>query len=167
MNGELSIRIRSMKATDIDRVAEIASGLDHAPQWPRRVYEAALSESSPMRIILVAEDAGTGVVVGFAVTAVVQPEAELESIAVSAGYQRQGVARRIFTAITAELSHVQLREVVLEVRDSNKAARGFYRSLGFVEVGRRPGYYADPVEDAILMRLNVEGTPDAEKQSAS
>jgi len=55
--------------------------------------------------------------------------------------------------------------LVLEVRDSNKAARGFYGSFGFIEVGRRPGYYADPVEDAILMRLDVEGRPDAEKRA--
>ena len=39
--------------------------------------------------------------------------------------------------------------------ESNQAARAFYTSLGFVEEGRRPSYYADPVEDAILMRLQL------------
>jgi ribosomal-protein-alanine N-acetyltransferase len=167
MSGKSSITIRAMKATDIDRVVEITSGLDHAPQWPTRVYEAALSEFSPTRIILVAEEAGAGVVVGFAVAVMVPPEAELESIAVSASYQRQGVARSLFESIMAEFSRVQVREVVLEVRNSNEEARSFYTSLAFVEEGRRPGYYADPVEDAILMRLNVGGTPDAETMSAS
>jgi [ribosomal protein S18]-alanine N-acetyltransferase len=50
---------------------------------------------------------------------------------------------------------VCVREVMLEVREGNHSAQGFYRFLGFREEGRRPGYYADPVEDAVLMRLSL------------
>ena len=73
----------------------------------------------------------------------------------SAEIQRKGVARRLFEAMTDEAGRAQVRDVVLEVRESNKAARAFYASLAFVEVGRRRGYYADPVEDAVLMRLRI------------
>jgi ribosomal protein S18 acetylase RimI-like enzyme len=41
--------------------------------------------------------------------------------------------------------------ILLEVRPSNVAGRGFYAASGFVETGRRRAYYADPVEDAVLM----------------
>jgi ribosomal-protein-alanine N-acetyltransferase len=44
---------------------------------------------------------------------------------------------------------------MLEVRASNQAALGFYRGQGFRETGRRPRYYADPEEDAVLMLLNL------------
>ena len=44
------------------------------------------------------------------------------------------------------------REAFLEVRESNLAARALYRSAGFSEVGRRPGYYTRPREDALLLR---------------
>ena len=54
-----------------------------------------------------------------------------------------------------ELVRAQVREVLLEVRESNQAARGFYASLGFLEEGRRRSYYADPVEDAVLMRMQL------------
>jgi [ribosomal protein S18]-alanine N-acetyltransferase len=155
VSGEFSVRIRSMKAADLDRIVEIAAEMDHAPQWPLRVYEAMLYPSSAKRIALVAEDSGTGAVVGFAIAGLVAPEAELESIAVSAGYQRRGVARRLLEALAGELGRSQVREVVLEVRESNHAARALYTSLGFVEEGRRPSYYADPVEDAILMRTQI------------
>lgn len=155
MSVESTIRIRPMVATDLDALVEISAELHHAPQWPRRTYEAILGQSAPKRIGLIAEDLRTGAIVGFAVGLLVPPEAELESIGVVAGYQRQGTARRLFEAVTAELSRVQVRQVVLEVRESNEAARSFYASLGFVEEGRRPGYYADPVEDAILMKLNL------------
>jgi len=155
MSVESSVGIRSMIAADLDRIVEIASSLDHAPLWPRRVYETVFDPSSPKRIALIAEDSATGAVVGFAVVGLVPPEAELESIAVSAGYQRQGVAQRLFEAMLEEFGQAQVREVLLEVRESNQAARAFYASLGFGEEGRRRGYYADPVEDAVLMRLRL------------
>ena len=155
MSDDSGVRIRSMAAADIDRIVEIAAGLGDAPQWPRRVYEAVLDSSSPNRIAFVAEDSRTGAVVGFAVVSLVPPEAELESIAVAKEFQRRGVARCLFAAIAGDLGRSQVDEVLLEVRQSNEAAQGFYRSLGFVEEGRRPGYYADPVEDAVLMRLNL------------
>jgi [ribosomal protein S18]-alanine N-acetyltransferase len=153
MSEESSVRIRSMMAADLDRVVEIAAALDDAPQWPRRVYESVLASSSPRRIAFVAEDSGTGAVVGFVVASLIAPEAEVETIVVAAGFQRRGVARRLFEAMADDLGRSQVREVLLEVRQSNVAAQGFYRSVGFVEEGRRPGYYADPIEDAVLMRL--------------
>ncbi|MCF8061953.1 MAG: ribosomal protein S18-alanine N-acetyltransferase [Deltaproteobacteria bacterium] len=48
--------------------------------------------------------------------------------------------------------------VWLEVRISNRPARHLYGKLGFREVGRRPRYYRDTGEDAIVMRLAVRNT---------
>jgi ribosomal-protein-alanine N-acetyltransferase len=48
-----------------------------------------------------------------------------------------------------------ITEVLLEVRASNSAALAFYRALGFAIAGRRPLYYADPIEDAVLMELRL------------
>ena len=42
MSAESTIRIRPMAATDLDRLVEISAGLHHAPQWPRRTYEAMI-----------------------------------------------------------------------------------------------------------------------------
>jgi ribosomal-protein-alanine N-acetyltransferase len=46
-------------------------------------------------------------------------------------------------------------DLALEVRVSNEAAMGLYRRFGFVEQGRRRGYYERPVEDAVLMGRGV------------
>jgi ribosomal-protein-alanine N-acetyltransferase len=97
-----------------------------------------------------------GRIVGFAVAGVLLPEAELESIVVSAAEQRRGVGRKLFFAMVEELGRVGVREVLLEVRASNQGALDFYRSLGWSETGRRPRYYADPEEDAVLMSLKLE-----------
>lgn len=149
-----SLRIRRMTAADLDRVIEIATSLPQAPHWPRNAYLIALSQQAPVRrVALVAEETKTGVVAGFAVASVMPPEAELETIAVAGELQRRGVARRLFTVLAEELRRQDVRETMLEVRASNSQAQAFYRSLGFAEAGRRPRYYADPVEDAVLMRV--------------
>lgn len=148
--------IRRMTAKDLDRVMEIARSLRQAPQWPRRAFAAALiSGTAPRRIALVAEDAATGAVAGFGVASFTPPEAELETIAVAAEFQRRGVARHIFEEMAAALGREQVSEIALEVRASNFRAEAFYNALGFAQAGHRPRYYADPVEDAVLMRLRL------------
>jgi [ribosomal protein S18]-alanine N-acetyltransferase len=141
-----------MKATDVDRVIAIADELREAPHWQRQVYVDALDpDAAPGRIALVAEQLEAGIV-GFGVTVMIPPQAELETIAVVPAARRQGIASLIIAEIVAELKKSQITEVMLEVRESNRGAQALYRSLGFVETGRRRGYYADPQEDAVLFR---------------
>lgn len=147
-------RIRPMTAADLDRVIEIAASLSQAPQWSRETYVAALGgEGTPKRIALVAEDAASGIVAGFAVASLTPPEAELETIAVAARFQRRGLARQLLQELASALRQQRVSVTLLEVRASNVQAQALYRALGFEVAGRRPRYYADPVEDAVLMRL--------------
>lgn len=154
--GAEQIRVRPMRVGDLPRVMEIEQALKDAPQWKRTAWEAVLDpEVARRRVAVVAEEAGTGEVRGFAVAAVAAPEAELESIAVAVVGQRRGIARGMFGVLAGELRQAGVGEVFLEVRASNEAARGFYGALGFTETGRRARYYADPEEDAVLMRLRL------------
>ncbi len=146
--------IRRMKAADLDRVIAIAQSLSRAPHWPREAYLTALGEkATPLRIALVAEDKASGTVAGFAVACLIPPEAELETIAVAAGFQRRGIARQLLEALVGALRQERVSATVLEVRASNEEAQALYHAFGFEVAGRRSCYYADPVEDAILMRL--------------
>jgi len=156
MGGENGpgVRVRRMKAGDIDGVMEIAAKTDHAPEWGRAAYVAAIDPGNqPRRVALVAER--NGAPAGFVVASIMDPEAELESIVTASQHQRHGVARELFAVLKTELRRKGVREVMLEVREGNHSAQGFYRFLGFKEDGRRMGYYADPVEDAVLMRVSL------------
>jgi ribosomal-protein-alanine N-acetyltransferase len=99
-----------------------------------------------------AEDDGT---VGFLVAGLVPPEAELETIAVSGALQGQGIGKLLLLELVEKLRGDGINVVHLEVRASNDRALGFYRAMGFRESGRRPRYYADPEEDAVLMALDL------------
>ncbi len=155
MTAEPEVRIRSLKELDVDRLEEIARGLSQAPQWARSVYASLAGGVDRERVVLVAEDARRGLIAGFVVARLIPPEAELESIAVAEEFQRRGVAQELFMALALELGRKGVAEILLEVREGNGAALGLYRSLGFLEEGRRRGYYGDPIEDAVLMRLKL------------
>jgi [ribosomal protein S18]-alanine N-acetyltransferase len=148
------LEIRRMSAADLERVLEIAASLPEAPRWPVSAYIAAMDPgNTPQRIALVAAASESGSPEGFLVAGILAPEAELETIAVAAGRQRHGAGGRLLRALVEQLWREQVSELNLEVRASNRAARGFYRAKGFEETARRPRYYADPEEDAVLMRL--------------
>ena len=151
-----ALRIRRMGEADLERVMEIGASLPEAPQWPASAYGAAIdSLHVPRRIAMVAADARNGGLLGFLVAGIAAPEAELETIAVSAEAQRRGVGGLLLRALVEELRAERVTELILEVRASNRAALAFYQAQGFKETGRRPRYYADPEEDAVLMGLNL------------
>jgi [ribosomal protein S18]-alanine N-acetyltransferase len=159
---KIELVIRRMTASDLDRVLALAESLPQAPHWPQSAWLNAINsqfepESTPRRIALVigglAAGPQPGSILGFAIASLLPPEAELETIAVAPESQRLGLGKRIFRALAAELKTAVVSEVVLEVRASNRPALAFYGTLGFVRTGLRPAYYADPIEDAVLMRL--------------
>ena len=147
-----------MDEADIDPVMGIAASLPTAPQWARSAYEAAISSlGEPKRMAWVAVRSGQ--LVGFAIVRLLAPESELESIAIEASAQGCGFGGMLLSTIVQELklarAETGIEQVDLEVRASNEAALGLYRQAGFREIGRRRGYYADPIEDAVLLRLDL------------
>ena len=94
----------------------------------------------------------------------------LENMAVGEDWRRQGVATRLLAvgllwcrawrAVTPDESE-QKDSLRLEVRASNREAIGFYQQAGFVQEGRRTGYYSQPVEDALLMSRKLSARVSA------
>jgi ribosomal-protein-alanine acetyltransferase len=103
------------------------------------------------RVALVIEES---TVQGFLIARAVDTEWEIENIAVSSPARRRGLGARLLGEFL-DLARGQNAEAVfLEVRESNHAARALYEKWAFVESGRRPRYYREPEEDAVLYRLH-------------
>ena len=94
-------------------------------------------------------------VVGWAGMTWVLDEGSVSDIAVLPACRRKGLGRALTEALLAECRRRALSCLLLEVRVSNAPAIALYRSLGFIEVGRRPRFYEDPREDALLMRADL------------
>ena len=137
---------------DIDEIMETAASQPHAPSWTRAAYEVAIdARTCPKRVALVAKTAKDDHILGFIIANLNAPDSELETIVTAASHQRQGIAQKLFEALLSELRSAGATQITLEVRPSNHPAIALYKSLGFSQSGSRPRYYADPVEDAVLM----------------
>ena len=74
------------------------------------------------------------------------------NIAVDPRYRRQGIAQMLVEALVEQLKKAESRCLTLEVRISNAPAIALYEKLGFEQVGKRPNYYRNPKEDALILR---------------
>ena len=82
-------------------------------------------------------------------------EVHLTDLGVRCASRRQGVGRRLVSALLVEAKDDGARLVVLEVRAENRAALALYDALGFSELDRRARYYADTGEDAVVMQRKL------------
>ncbi len=78
-------------------------------------------------------------------------EAHITNIAVLPHYRGQGYGEAVCRTLIQEAALVDIDKVTLEVRASNTTAQNLYLKLGFYSAGRRPGYYTDTNEDAVIM----------------
>lgn len=82
--------------------------------------------------------------------------ADMMNLAVDPDHRRLGVAEQLVLELIRQLKENQVTCLTLEVRLSNTSAISLYTKLGFCEVGRRPGYYHNPREDALILRKEWE-----------
>ena len=150
-----AINIRSMQLADIEQVREIDL-LSFSLPWPESAYRHELTEN-PASLCWVAEADDTGGrlrIVGMTVVWLILDEAHIATIAVHPDFRGRGIGTQMLTKILEEASRNGAREAMLEVRENNTVAQAMYRRFGFEVVFRRPRYYRDNHEDALLMNLS-------------
>jgi [ribosomal protein S18]-alanine N-acetyltransferase len=101
---------------------------------------------------------------GFAIMRFGDDVAHLNLLAVDPDHRRRGIARRLVTWLEESALTAGTFFIGLELRAQNAAAQDFYRALGYVEVGRVPGYYQG-VEAAIRMERDVRVSRPAAARS--
>ena len=83
-------------------------------------------------------------------------EGQITNIAVHPDHRGEGYGKAVTMALIRHAKNHHLASITLEVRASNAVAIGMYQKLGFVEVGRRKGFYTKPTEDALIMELKCK-----------
>jgi ribosomal-protein-alanine N-acetyltransferase len=150
----VALTLRRAAATDLDAIVAIERASFTDPPWSRDSFLALVD--SPRAYFTVACQSPNDQVIGYVVAWFVTDEAEIANLAVTPERRGRGVGSRLLDAALTEARLAGARVVHLEVRDSNEAARALYGSRGFSAVGRRRRYYRDPVEDALLLRRDLE-----------
>jgi len=90
-------------------------------------------------------------VVGYAGMWMIMDEAHITNVAVHPQYRGRRIGLKLMEGLMEWAALRGVDRMTLEVRPSNIAARNLYEGLGFIECGRRKGYYSDNNEDAIVM----------------
>ena len=149
------ITIRSMRKEDLDSVMSI-DGLSFSMPWPESAYRHELN-NNPAAELWVAEKKlpiGGDQVIGMIVVWLILDEAHIATLAVHPDFRRTGVGAQLLETALIGARNRGAREAMLEVRSSNYIAQALYKDYGFEVVHRRPRYYRDNNEDALLMNLN-------------
>jgi len=132
--------IRPAEPADLHAIASLQAASPEASTWDPASY---LNQQC-----LLAEFENRPA--GFAAFRQTAPrEWELLNLAVNPDWRRQGMGSQLLAAVLEQMEG----EMFLEVRASNIAAQTLYRRCGFQVTGLRPGYYENPPEPAIVMRL--------------
>jgi len=132
----------------VQRVMEVERAAFAHP-WSEEMIRRELEHE--FSTVLLAIRGREGPIAGFAVVWLVHDELHVLNVAVAPEARRSGVARRILDRVEGRAREQGARVSMLEVRRSNQPAIALYRSLGYREVGVRPGYYAEDGEDALVM----------------
>jgi ribosomal-protein-alanine N-acetyltransferase len=147
---ELSAAIRAAALGDVPALLALEREMTTSAHWTREHYVQRVQAG----LVMLAEKSGR--LCGF-LCAQVAGEWEIENLVVSALFRRQGVARRLVHALIQSARDRGASTLLLEVRESNLPARQLYEKQGFEVTGRRPMYYRDPPEDALLYALRISG----------
>ena len=145
------MEIKTMTAGEVSKVAELEKLCFTLP-WSEK--SVAVELENPLALWLVAMEGDS--LAGYVGSQTVMDETDMMNLAVAPQFRRQGVGEALVNALVFSLKKRGSRCLTLEVRDSNGPARALYAKLGFVEIGRRRGYYRDPREDALILRKEWE-----------
>ena len=140
-----------MKSDYVAQVAQLEKECFHDP-WSENSIASELK--NPLSLWLVAVDDQQ--VVGYVGSQTVMDESDMMNIAVSSQYRRMGIAQKLVERLVTLLREKDVYSLTLEVRASNEPAKALYGKLGFNQVGRRPNYYRNPKEDALILRKEWE-----------
>jgi ribosomal-protein-alanine N-acetyltransferase len=145
-----------MTVDDVPQVSAIDLASLTLP-WPERSFQYEVTDNPASRC-WVAESEGR--LAAMLVLWIIVDEAHIATIATPPEFRRRGIARLLLAHALRSAAREGARKSFLEVRSGNQAAQALYREFGFVEDGRRPRYYKDNGEDAILMSMSsLDGGP--------
>jgi ribosomal-protein-alanine N-acetyltransferase len=144
-----SLKFGPAEADDLDALVSIDAGSPRP--WDREAFRQEL-EHNPITLFALRSPGET---LAFVVTRFQIPDMDIVNLAVLPGKRGLGLGTRLLSFLLDHAGEMGVQSVFLEVREGNQEARRLYRSAGFRETQRRPGFYLNPTEDAILMHLKM------------
>ena len=138
---------------DLDGVLEVEAESFTSP-WTRDMYTWELQDPARCHIYVVRTPEHA--VAGFCAFWLVLDEIHINNVALRPGLRGRGLGTALMRHVFGEARRLGARRATLEVRVSNSGARRLYERLGFSVAGTRRNYYSNPVEDALILWLDLD-----------
>jgi ribosomal-protein-alanine N-acetyltransferase len=146
----MNVAIRRMTVADVPAVSQI-DRLSFSLPWPEHSFQYEVAENRVSRCwVAQADDSRIAAMI---VSWIIVDEMHIATIATHPDFRRQGIGEYLLRAALLDARQLGARLAFLEVRETNSAAQAMYEKFGFRISGKRPRYYRDNGEDAILMTL--------------
>ena len=116
--------------------------------WTKSQWERELTD--PKRICLGIIELNTKKILGLCSAWLVMDELHITFLAVHPIHQRKGIGTFLFSYLIKRSESLQTNHMLLEVKENNKAAKAFYKSMGFKTIGNRSKFYKDGSDALIL-----------------
>ena len=149
------ITIRTAALKDLPALVALSQASSQAAHWSSVQWNDIFHTEIPARHAWISQspEGPCGFLVAASgVAAAGEPaEWELENMAVAEACRRQGVGRMLLRQLLMAATESHAGRILLEVRESNLAARALYTASGFQLLARRTGYYEAPAEDALIL----------------
>ena len=144
----MKVIIRKMKVEDVPSVTEI-DRVSFSLPWPEHAFRYEVTDNRVARCFVA--EAENKQIVAAIVSWLILDELHIATIATHPDFRRQGIGASLLAEAFKDAAESGGHRAFLEVRAGNSAAQAMYRKFGFKNTGRRPKYYKDNGEDAILM----------------
>ena len=140
------INIRNMTLDDIESVFEIEKSIFSIP-WSKKSFESSISSKDTIYIVATIDEK----IVGYLGIYILGDQSDISNVCVQKDYRRMHIAEAMLSYIFDRAKSNNVKEITLEVRESNVAAISLYEKMGFKEIGIRKNYYQKPLENGLLM----------------
>ena len=139
--------IAKMNECHVPQIAQLEKLCFNDP-WSENSIASELDNNLSLWLVALEDDK----VVGYVGSQTVLGETDMMNIAVHPDHRKQGIGTALIVGLIGALEKRGSHSLMLEVRASNAPAIALYDKLGFTQVGRRPNYYRNPKEDALILR---------------
>jgi ribosomal-protein-alanine N-acetyltransferase len=146
------LKIASMQQEDIPEI--LALEAETLSAWSKEQLEDELKQPTGFQFVV--RNNGSEKIRAVLCGRIIKDEAEILKLNVAKHTRKKGVGSQLLDCVLKFYKKQGVKNCFLELRASNSAARSLYEKAGFCITGYRRDYYDEPVEDAILMRLELE-----------
>jgi ribosomal-protein-alanine N-acetyltransferase len=149
-------QLAAINPADIDSILQIEQ-CSFARPWSRISFLGELSCKQAFGYRVNCRGGrGDKQLIGYLFFRIIAEELHILKIAVTPCWRCRGVASCLLDECFKLAFEMRAQVAFLEVRPSNYSAMALYHNQGFKVIGRRPNYYTDTREDALVLMKNLK-----------